>query len=362
MTSDNRIVQNAERGAAGPSALEGAGMAQDLFDASTKIFSGDWTEGLFNLGAGMLDAGRFRTEDPMAVLFSMGFGWLIEYVGWLREPLDWLTGEQQELDVVAGTWTGISDEMNQAADDLESAYKTDAQGWHGPAADAYRSFCTSRVELYRGVASGASAMSGLITIGKIVVAVVRSVIRNLVADFAGKLVSLMLRFPPPTTPAAIPEAVKSATGLWPTIREWLVKLKRVLGKGGEMADNLRKHLMKAAKNLKAHHKYAAKVSGSARKLGAGRPRQAAEYAQQLYYGVKREPFNGLGAWAGRVAASDMGEKWIVESTKEAGKYATGQVDKALDPEERTEAPASPEQRESYLNDGPGPHRVSGDLS
>ncbi|MDQ3788761.1 MAG: hypothetical protein M3422_16155 [Actinomycetota bacterium] len=359
MTSENRIVQDAERNAAGPSPLEGAGMAQDLFDAQAKILSGDWTEGLFNLGSGLLDANRFRNEDPLAVLLSMGFGWLIEYIGWLREPLDWLAGEQQELDVVAGTWTGISDEMNQAADDLESAYKTDAQGWRGPAADAYRSFCTSRVELYRGVAAGASAMSGLITIGKVVVAVVRSIIRNLVADFAGKLVSLMLRFPPPTTAAAIPEAIKSATGFWPTVREWLVKLKRVLGRGGEMADNLRKHLMKAAKNLKDTHEHAARVMRQGRKLGDGLLRQGAEYARHTYYGMKREAVNGLGTWAGHVAASGMGEKLIVESTKEAGKYVTGQVDKALDPETRTEAP---EQQESYLNDGPGPHRVSGDLS
>lgn len=359
MTSDNRIVQDAQRSAARPSALEGAGMAQDLFDAQAKILSGDWTEGLFNLGSGLLDANRFRNEDPLAVLLSLGFGWLIEHVGVLREPLDWLTGEQQELDVVADTWTGISDEMNQAADDLESAYRTDARGWRGSAADTYRSFCTSRVELYRGVAAGASAMSGLVTIGKIVVAVVRSIIRNLVADFAGKLVSLMLRFPPPTTAAAIPEAVKSATGLWPTIREWLVKLKRVLGRGGEMADNLRRHLVKAGQNLKANHRHAARLMGAARKAGYGKPGQAAVYAQHLYHGMKREPYNGLGAWAGHVAAGGMGEKLIVESTKEAGKYATGQVDKALDPETRTEAPG---QQESYLNDGPGPHRVSGELS
>jgi hypothetical protein len=76
LTEDNRIVAEAERGAQ-RSSLEGAGTIQDFYDAKTKIFSGDWTEGLVNLAGGALTMKEFAA-DPFGKLVSMGLGWVIE--------------------------------------------------------------------------------------------------------------------------------------------------------------------------------------------------------------------------------------------------------------------------------------------
>ncbi|MDQ2589068.1 hypothetical protein CKY47_35030 [Saccharothrix yanglingensis] len=49
----------------------------------------------------------------------------MEHVSFLREPLDWSTGDQQTLDGMARTWSSVSSYPSETSDLLGDAVKTD---------------------------------------------------------------------------------------------------------------------------------------------------------------------------------------------------------------------------------------------
>ena len=101
----------------GAAATEGAGLFHDATEAVTGFADGNWAEGLLNVASAAGSVGTFLA-DPLAGLFSAGFGWLMEHVSFLREPLDWLTGDQQTLDGMAQTWSSVSSYLTETATDL----------------------------------------------------------------------------------------------------------------------------------------------------------------------------------------------------------------------------------------------------
>lgn len=325
MTEGNRIVEEVTR-TTQRSALEGAGIAQDFYDAVTKISLGHWTEGLVNVGGGLYAAREFM-QDPLAKLISLGLGWVIEHVAFLREPLDWVSGDQAYLDRMTGIWKGVGAELNKAADDLHRMYRTDTEGWKGLAADAYRGFCADRVEMFRGLAAGADSVSALFVQCKAILAVVRTIIRDLITDFVGKVAAMLLRYPPPATPAAAPEAVRMAATYAQKIMDWVRKVQKAFGNATELFQNLTRQFTRARGLLSS----------------------VDDAVMTTLDATMRETRDAL--------ARELPKKIVEEGIKESAKGVSTSADEAVKGD-ATAAPAA----ESYLNDGPGPHRVSGDLS
>jgi hypothetical protein len=222
----------------GSSALEGAGMAQDFWDAASKAADGDWTEGLLNLGFGAAGVADFL-QDPIAGLAGMGLGWLIEHVEFLRAPLDWVTGNQEQLEIMQETWGNISDEIEGVAKDLAEAVKADSAEWQGEGANAYRAFAAELGDMYSGVAGGAKAISVLIEVCKSILNVVRSVLRDLLTECIGKLISILMRYPGPAAPAGLAgEGTVEIVKTGERMTEWLRKLMRAFEKGIKHFDDL----------------------------------------------------------------------------------------------------------------------------
>ncbi|WP_410608956.1 WXG100 family type VII secretion target [Amycolatopsis sp. lyj-109] len=231
MTENALVTEAKKKVDEGSSALEGAGMAQDFWDAAAKAADDDWTEGLLNLGFGAAGVMEF-VQDPIAGLASMGLGWLIEHVEVLRAPLDWVTGNQEQLDVMQETWSGISDEIDAVAKDLLDTVKADSAEWQGQGADAYRAFTAELGDMYSGVAGGAKAISVLIDVCKSILNVVRSVLRDLLTECIGKLISILLRYPGPAAPAGVAgEGTAEIVKCGRRMSEWLQKLVRAFRKG-----------------------------------------------------------------------------------------------------------------------------------
>lgn len=59
--------------------------------------------------------------DPLRPLAEAGFGWLVEHVDFLREPLDWLAGCGDRFDDAVATW-------NQTATTLDGIVRRRAGG------------------------------------------------------------------------------------------------------------------------------------------------------------------------------------------------------------------------------------------
>ncbi|MBM7860756.1 hypothetical protein JOD27_004566 [Lentzea nigeriaca] len=196
----------------------------------------------------------------MAALFSAGFGWLVEHVWFLKEPLDWLIGDQEALDGMAKTWENVSDYLKDTSDDLRNWVKNDTSGWTGKDSDQYRLFGADRADTYAGVATAAGGIASLVRTCKIVLKVVRDIVRDIISEAIGKLISICLRWAPAVAAAGaglagaiaecIPVAVKwankaleacrkltkafsNAGGLFRKLDDILVNAKTALSKSGD---------------------------------------------------------------------------------------------------------------------------------
>ncbi|HYQ65894.1 hypothetical protein [Actinophytocola sp.] len=383
------------------SALEGAGMAQDFFDTYTKALSGNWAEGIVNFAGGVMSIQEFR-EDPFGKFISMGLGWVIEYFGWLRAPLDWLTGDQLELDRMAATWSGVGDELHRAATDLDEHYRTDTRDWAGATADKYRGYCENHVELYICLSHSAKTISTVTTMCKTVLAVVRTIVRELITDFVGRTISLLARYPPPTTPMALPEAGELAASYSQRILDWVRKAWKALTNAKELlgdvltklrglpaqlrsgmkavregANSLGQHAVdavkKTAKNLRDRHTFAAMYAKDSDSLGDTVADVAQHYARGFTADAVKDVLasplgRAMGHAAGK-AVQELPQKVSDETVKETGKAYGSEIDEDLTdqpghgvaPGQPADSPRTRDGQESYLAGGQGAHRVSGDL-
>ncbi|TDV47837.1 hypothetical protein [Actinophytocola oryzae] len=221
---DGNPVADAAAARAERSSLEGFGLAKDAYDLCAKVSSGDWTAGLVSAGSLAFEV-RDLLADPLAKLVSLGLGWVIELFGPLRWVLDQLTGDQQQLNLVVETWSGVAAEMTKSADDLHDHYTRDSASWSGPAVTQYRLFCANQVELYRAGAAAAQSVSVNARMSGLLLTMVREIVRGLITDAVGKAVSILCRNPPPVTPAAVPEITQTITATGNKIVQWLRKLK-----------------------------------------------------------------------------------------------------------------------------------------
>lgn len=334
MPDANPIISAAaDRAAASP--LEGSDMLKDAADLATKVAGGDWTEGLVALGSLAYET-RDLLADPLAKLASMGLGWVIEFFGPLRWLLDQLTGNQEQLNLIVETWSGISGELSTAADDLHAVYTADTASWSGSAVAQYRLFCADQVDLYRAASATAKSVVDNARMSGMALTVVREVVRGLITDAVGKAISIACRYPPPATPAAAPEITTAIANTGNKIVQWLNKLKRAF-------DNAMDLLRKSGglfRNIKAGLKTVPMFPSLAGRV---------QLTSALFGEVA-----AIATDAAKQAVKEIPGQLPEMAAVELGKGAAG-VNLAM-----TDNPES-SQDQNQLYDGPGPHRVTGTL-
>lgn len=215
-------------------ALEGAGAVQDVFGGAEKLLSGDWTEGLLSLAGAVPDIVEV-IKNPLETLMSWGFGWIIEHVDFLKEPLDWVSGDQDALDLEVQKWLEIGKYVKTTAEELTDEVQKNCMDWSGAGADAYRAYVQKQLNGYREIVRLAELAGNIINICKTVLSVVRTIIRDLITDTLAKIVMIVARYPPPAYPAAlaaegVPFAIEKST----EAMTWAEKLTRVLMRAKSM--------------------------------------------------------------------------------------------------------------------------------
>lgn len=208
-------------------------------------------------GAAMvLDAAGFLT-DPLGTLASSVVGWIIENVGFIREPFDKLMGDPPAIEAIGTTWENIAKRLKDEADGYEKNAKT-LEEWTGDAADAYRARSTSLVEHLRGSSAAAASAANKVKVAGAVVAATRALIRDLLADLAGTL--LMWGIPAaasaiPTAGASIAafitRAITKAVEIGTKIARFVAKLFKALEKLGSLAKRAGQAMRKQADDLAA---------------------------------------------------------------------------------------------------------------
>ncbi|MGW4485854.1 DUF6531 domain-containing protein [Amycolatopsis sp. NPDC004368] len=178
-------TQDSTKAYSGISLLESAnGLAQG-------IESGDWAAtamGAVGTGLDMLSVAM----DPFGAALAAGVGWLLEHVGPLKEALDGLTGNADQIKAQSETLQNVSKELGAVATDLTDSVNADLQSWTGAAADAYRARAQDLSNSLQAAAKGCEGAASGVAKGGEIVAAVRTLVRDTIAQIIGHLIDWAL--------------------------------------------------------------------------------------------------------------------------------------------------------------------------
>lgn len=239
--------------------LAGAGFADTGEDLVKHFTEGKKIDPIalgIDSAAMVLDVAGLLT-DPLGTLASSVVGWIIENVGFIREPFDKLAGDPPAIEAVGNTWENIAKRLREEATTYSNQAKSLAD-WTGDAADAYRTRCSTLVAQLEGSSAAASSAANKIKVAGAIVAATRALIRDLLADLAGTL--LMWGIPAaasaiPTAGASIAafitRAVTKAVEIGTKIARFVAKLFKALDKLGSLAKSAGDAMRRQADELAA---------------------------------------------------------------------------------------------------------------
>ncbi len=238
----------------------GINIAESATDAFKGIADGDWVSG--GLGVASL-AGEIAGAaiDPFGYLMSSVASFLMEHVQPLKDMLDSVAGNPPVIQSYADTWGNVAKALQERQKDLENAVKTGTAEWKGDGADAYRKSAAEAAEAIGGAATVASAIGTVTMIMGQVVAFVRGLVRQLIADLVGKLISWVMEevfslgF---GTPLVVAQAVTAISKWGEKISELLTKLCETMRRVSPLLGKLAEVFTKIIKVL---GKLAGKVTG-----------------------------------------------------------------------------------------------------
>nr|WP_240942296.1 hypothetical protein [Planosporangium thailandense] len=125
--------------------------------------------------------------DPLGSVVSWGVAWLMEHVKPLSDALDRFAGDPDQITAYAQTWRNVAGVASSAAAELSDAMARDLAQWSGAAADAYRQHAGSHVGAITATAEAAGTIAVITEAAGLVVALVRNLVRDLIAEFVSVL-------------------------------------------------------------------------------------------------------------------------------------------------------------------------------
>ncbi|XVU22753.1 WXG100 family type VII secretion target [Actinoplanes sp. CA-054009] len=164
----------------------GLGLVEDAADITNGIRSNSWVDGTLGGVGASLDM-LSMAVDPLGTLVSWGVSWLMEHVKPLKEALDWLAGNADEIAAHAATWSNVSAFTDQARQQYADRLGAEVSGWFGASGDAYREHAQMHIQVLDGLATAARGISYAVEGAGLLVALVRGIVRDLIAEFIGTL-------------------------------------------------------------------------------------------------------------------------------------------------------------------------------
>lgn len=166
---------------------EGAGLFSDAASTIGDAKSGNWGglavdavgDGMDALGVAM---------DPLGSLAGAGIGWLIEHVGFLKKPLDYLAGQPELVTAKSQTWTNVSKALSDAADQYEQSAQRLQGSNTSDAVNGASATGGNLATVLRGASTHASDAATAMQVAATLVGTTRGVIRDTVSQFAGDAV------------------------------------------------------------------------------------------------------------------------------------------------------------------------------
>ncbi|WP_051124685.1 RHS repeat-associated core domain-containing protein [Amycolatopsis benzoatilytica] len=220
------------------------------------IESGNWASvAMGAVGAGMDAIGI--AMDPFGSILAAGVGWLMEHVGPLKEALNSLTGDPDQIAACAETWKNVAKEVGDVSAELANQVKTDLQSWTGTAADAYRKQAEDMAKTLEGASKACEGASKGVKTGGEVVGAVRMLVRDIIAQVVGHMISWALQvlftlgigltWVVPQVVNLVAKTAKQIAELCKNLIKAIKSLGKLLGEAGKLFADAAKSL----KNLKS---------------------------------------------------------------------------------------------------------------
>ncbi len=123
-------------------------------------------------------------SDPFGVLLGSAIGWIIEHIGFLKDALDIITGDPDEVRAKAQTWQNVAAALVKSGTDYQQSAGALKSQQAGTAIDAY---CRAAVNYVRAVGAGSSHADDAakaFEVAGAMVGTVRGLVRDNIAQFA----------------------------------------------------------------------------------------------------------------------------------------------------------------------------------
>ncbi|CCH28679.1 hypothetical protein ABZ816_27160 [Actinosynnema sp. NPDC047251] len=166
----------------------GIGPIEAAVDLQQAFASGTWLDQGLALAGGGLEALAF-VLDPLGSLIATAVSWIIEHVGPLREALDWLAGDADQIAAYAKTWGNVSQAVTRANETLVNEVGRGAAGWTGASADAYRASITGQSRHITAAARCAEIIGTAVEVSGVLVGTVRAIVREIIAECVATLIA-----------------------------------------------------------------------------------------------------------------------------------------------------------------------------
>ncbi|MEU4158354.1 hypothetical protein [Actinoplanes sp. NPDC026670] len=164
----------------------GLGLVEDTADITNGIRNHSWVDPALGGVGATLDTLSLAI-DPLGTLASWGVAWLMEHVKPLKEALDWLAGNADEVAAHAATWANVATFTAQARQQYTDQLRTEVAGWFGASGDAYRRHADAHLQVLETLSTAAQGISYAVEGAGLLVALVRGIVRDLIAAFIGTL-------------------------------------------------------------------------------------------------------------------------------------------------------------------------------
>jgi uncharacterized protein YukE len=172
-------------------ALDGFAIAEDISALVSGVRSGNWIDAAIGGVATGMDT-LAMVFDPIGALASMGIAWLMEHIQPLKQALDSLAGDPGQISAFAQTWQNVATQARASGAELQDAVSRQAGSWTGAAATAYQRHARSHEAALEGIAEGAGGIAEIVQGAGMLVATVRGMVRDLIADCIS---TLLVRLP-----------------------------------------------------------------------------------------------------------------------------------------------------------------------
>jgi hypothetical protein len=165
----------------------GITLVEGIVDTKKGIEAGSWISTSIG-GAFVAVDTTLLVLDPLGSMTSWLVAMCLEHIKPLADALDWLAGDPDQVAANAQTWANVAAHTMRTAHDLREAVWQEIPHWAGPAADAYRGAAEVEFVALQGYAESAAAKAAAVDMSGRVVLIVRTMVRDLIAD----LVSVLL--------------------------------------------------------------------------------------------------------------------------------------------------------------------------